>query len=134
MNTEIKVGEEVYALLIQRPIGMNESTVWFGRPQESLQASRMVYEKGKSFRPHRHLLNPRIIKRTQEAFIVIKGRLAVDIYTNDGDPLGTLEAGMGECVLVYRGGHGVRVLKAGIFYEIKAGSFDGVLSEEKEFN
>ena len=109
MNKTISVGDEVYAILVSI-FEIKDGSEWFGNPIESLQASRMKYRSGKSFRTHHHILNPRTIKRTQEAFIVISGRLAIDVYGNDAKFIGTLEAGPGEAIFVYRGGHGVRVL------------------------
>lgn len=128
---KISVGEEVYAILA--PTGDTKAgTEWFGHPIESLQASRMAYSAGKEFRVHHHIMNPRTIKRTQEAFIVIKGRVAVDVYDNTPTLIGTLEAGPGEAIFIYRGGHGVRILEDCLAYEVKAGQFSFV-SEDKEF-
>ena len=131
---QIAVGEEVYAILVSAE-DVKDGSEWIGNPIESLQASRMKYPAGKSFRIHHHILNPRTIKRTQESFIVISGRLAVDVYGNDGPPvlLGTLEAGPGEAIFVYRGGHGVRVVEDFVGYEVKAGQFSYV-SEDKKFS
>ena len=132
MNTKkIAIGEEVYAILISMS-EIKEGSEWFGNPIESLQAQRMKYPAGKSFRVHHHILNPRTIKRTQESFIVISGKLAVDVYDNKAVLIGTLEAGPGEAILVYRGGHGARILEDAVIYEVKAGQFSYV-SEDKEF-
>ena len=128
---KIVVGEEIYA--IRAPLEeLKDGTEWFGGQQESLQVSRMKYPAGKSFRVHHHILNPRTIKRTQESFIVISGKLAVDIYDNKAILLGTLEAGSGEAIFVYRGGHGVRLIEDSVVYEVKAGQFSYV-SEDKIF-
>lgn len=131
MVKEIRVGEEVYALLATYD-DLKDGTEWFGSQIESLQGSRMVYPAGKSFRVHHHILNPRTIKRTQEGFVVISGKLAVDVYDNTPKLIGTLEAKPGEAIFVYRGGHGVRVLEDCVAYELKAGSFT-LVSEDKEF-
>ena len=109
-----------------------EGSEWFGEQFESLQASRMKYQKGKEFRIHHHILNPRTIKRTQESFVVVRGRIAVDIYDNTSQLIGTIEAGQGDAVFVYRGGHGIRILEDSVVYEIKSGQFSYV-SEDKEF-
>jgi hypothetical protein len=127
---KIELDGEIYAILINGD--PKEGTEWIGNKFESLQASRMNHKKGKEFKPHVHILNPRTIKRTQESFIVIKGRIAVDVYDNHYKLLGTLEVGPGDSVFVYRGGHGVRVLEDCIAYETKAGSYTYV-SEDKEF-
>lgn len=135
---QIAIGEEVYAIKVSSD-NPKEGSEWFGGQHESLQASRMKYPSGKSFKVHHHILNPRTIKRTQESFIVIKGRVAVDVYGNPkpkldwkAELLGTLEAGPGDMVIVYRGGHGVRVLEDAVFFEVKAGCYTTV-SEDKEF-
>lgn len=131
MNKEILVDGELFALLAPI-VTIKEGSEWLGNQIESLQASRMKYPAGKSFRVHHHILNPRTIKRTQESFIVISGRLAVDVYDNKAVLIGNLEAGPGEIIIVYRGGHGVRVLEDFVGYELKAGQFTCV-SEDKEF-
>lgn len=125
------VGEEVYAMLVSSEA--KDGSEWFGSQSEPLQASRMKYTAGTAFRVHHHMLNPRIIKRTQEAFVVISGKVAVDVYDNKANLIGTLEAKSGDAIFVYRGGHGVRVLEDVVCYELKAGQFDGIMSEEKEF-
>ena len=131
MPRKISVGDEVYAILASSYL-VKDGSEWFGDQIESLQASRMKYPAGKSFRIHHHILNPRTIKRTQESFVVISGKIAVDVYDNGAYWIGTLEAGPGEAIFVYRGGHGVRVLEDFVGYEIKAGQFSYV-SEDKEF-
>lgn len=133
---QISVQDEIYAILVSAD-EIKEGSEWFGNPIESLQAQRMKYPVGKCFRVHHHILNPRTIKRTQESFIVISGRLAVDVYDNGNGTcppkvLGTLEAGPGEAIFVYRGGHGVRVVEDFVGFEIKAGCFT-IISEDKEF-
>ena len=134
----VSIGDEVYAILVSGEV--KEGSEWIGSQHESIQASRMSYPSGKLFRVHHHILNPRTIKRTQESFIVISGRIAVDIYSNpkpklnwNSELIGTLEAGPGEAIIVYRGGHGVRVLEDFVGYEMKAGSFSYV-SEDKDFH
>ena len=129
---KISIGEEIYAILISSE-DLKPGTEWFGGQHESLQVSKMNYPSGKLFRVHHHILNPRTIKRTQESFVVIKGRVAVDVYDNKPTLLGTLEAGPGEAIIVYRGGHGVRILEDAVVFEIKAGQFSYV-SEDKEFH
>ena len=63
---KITVGDEVYAILVLQKKA-KKGTTWIGEPYEPLQGSIMKYEKGKVFRLHRHILNPRMIQRTQEA-------------------------------------------------------------------
>lgn len=128
----ITSGDETYAILVSAK-EKKEGTEWFGRDYEPLQCSRMNYKKGKEFKAHKHIVNPRIIKRTQEAFLVITGKIQIKIYDDNKKPLGTLKAGPGEVILVYKGYHLVKVLEDSICYEVKAGQFSSPTSEEKEF-
>lgn len=123
---------ELYAIYAPSNETKN-GTEWFGEPSFPLQCSKMVYEKGKTFKAHKHILNPRIIKRTQEAFVVIKGRIGVGILSEDKEPIGDFELGPGDMILIYKGYHAIKVLEDCVVYEIKSGQYDGYLSEEKEF-
>lgn len=128
---KIELNKETYAILVDRE-SLKEGAEWFGEPFEPLQAQRVNAKEGKVYKAHFHILNPRIIKQTQESFVVISGKIAVDIYDLGMNLLGCLEAGPGEVILSYRGGHGIRVLEDSIFYEFKAGQYTYV-SEDKEF-
>jgi hypothetical protein len=80
METKITFGDKLYAILSPISDAVKESnTEWFGENTQPLQASRMFYNAGKTFKTHKHKPNPRIINRTQEAFIVIKGSIKIDI-------------------------------------------------------
>lgn len=151
MNLTVEHNNEVYALLA--PINeLQESgkTDWFGKETSPLQGSRMHYDKGKTFKTHEHKLNPRIINYTQEAFVVIKGKLQIDIFLKNEimlDPnihcwafpqyahilLGSLTAGPGDVIFVWKGYHKLSILEDNtVCYEIKAGQFTSV-SEDKNF-
>ncbi len=130
--TKCEYKGELYAIYAPMEL-IKAGTEWFGESAFPLQSSRMAYEKGKVFKAHKHILNPRIIKRTQEAFIVISGKISIDIFSEDKELIAGFEVGPGDLVLVYKGYHAIKVLEDCIAYEIKSGSYDGYLSEEKEF-
>ena len=129
----IKLADEIYAILVERE-DATSGTNWIGDRIESLQGSVMNYPKGRFFKVHHHIMNPRTIKRTQESFIVISGRIVVDVYDNNSTLLGSLYAGPGEAIFVYRGGHGVRVLEDFVGYEVKAGQFTFKSEDKTESN
>lgn len=131
MDNKICVDGEVYAILACAK-DVKEGTEWFGEKYEPLQASRMNYSAGSEFRIHKHILNPRTIKFTQEAFIVIKGKIEVGIYDDNCVMIGRLEAWEGEAIFVYRGGHGVRILEDSLLYEVKSGQFSAVSEDKKD--
>lgn len=148
----------IYAELVQFDYYKNlpvTGTSWFGKETEPLQGSVMKYDKDKVFRTHRHKLNPRIINYTQEAFIVITGKLKVEIFESVIEPvqklsddglffyktnqettgkLGQLIAESGDIIFVWRGFHKISILEdKTVAYEIKAGSFTSV-QQDKEFS
>ena len=125
-------GGELYAIYAPNE-EMKDGSEWFGEGHFPLQASRMVFRSGKEFKPHKHVLNPRLIKRTQEAFIVISGRMAVEIFNEKKEFIASFEAKAGDLILLYKGYHAVKILEDCVAYEIKAGQYDGYLSEEKEW-
>lgn len=131
MDNKVEVDGEVYAILACAK-DVKEGTEWFGEKYEPLQASRMNYKAWSEFRIHKHILNPRTIKFTQEAFIVIKGKIEVGIYDDNCVMIGRLEAWEGEAIFVYRGGHGVRILEDSLLYEVKAGQFSAVSEDKKD--
>ncbi len=128
---KITVGDEVYAILVLQKKA-KKGTTWIGEPYEPLQGSIMKYEKGKVFRLHRHILNPRMIQRTQEAFVVISGKIEVVMHDKNFKPIGSLQASAGDAIFIYRGGHEVKIIKDAVLYEIKAGAYTYV-SDDKEF-
>lgn len=128
---DIKVGDEIYAIHVKAE-DVKDGSEWVGDKHESLQAQRFKYPEGHTFRTHFHILNPRTIKRTQEAFIVISGVIEVTITDSDGVHIGRICAKSGDAVFVYRGGHGIRVLEDCVVWEVKAGQYTYV-SEDKKY-
>ena len=131
MENKIIVDGEVWAVLASAK-EVKPGTEWYSEMYEPLQASRMQYKQGSEFRIHKHILNPRTIKYTQEAFIVIKGKVEVSLYDDNCNMVGRLEAWDGEAIFVYRGGHGVKILEDALLYEIKAGQYTAVSEDKKD--
>lgn len=142
LESTIAVDDVIYAQLIRHKdyVNVHNKTEWFGNQSNPLQGSLMCYGAHKVFKAHRHILNPRIINKTQECFVVIKGLLSVTILIRDKKQansfinLGTLVAEAGDAIFVWGGFHEVKILEDGTMaYEIKAGQFNGVISDDKEF-
>lgn len=126
----------LYALKISPPEDAADQgrTKWFGENFFSLQGSLMHYGKGSKFKEHRHKLNPRIINKTQECFVVVRGAIRVEVQPTDLSPRFTLEARTGEAIFVWGGWHSLEVLEEGtLAYEFKAGAWNGSVAEDKEF-
>jgi len=111
---------------------------WYSDKVEPIQASRMCYNGGKMFDTHKHKMRPRLSNYTQECFIIHKGKIRIEIYSEESsmdslNNIGTIEAKAGDIVILYKGYHGLIVLEDNsIFYEIKNGPFTNV-KEDKEY-
>jgi len=82
---------------------------------------------------HRHLPIKRETDITQEAWIVLRGRIKAKFYDLDNSFLYEAEIEKGGCMVLFRGGHSLEVLEEDtLFYEIKTGPYYGV-DDDKEF-
>lgn len=133
MTLAIEFENKLYAERIDPLQILPNTSHWVGKQYEPLQGSCMRYDS-KTFRNHKHILNPRIIKRTQEAFVVVRGSISITIFHERTKvELGTLTAKAGEAIFVWDGFHEIEFLeKDTIAYEIKSGQFTTV-QEDKEF-
>jgi cupin fold WbuC family metalloprotein len=131
--TEIKKDGILYA--IHDPIETLENkntTKWYGTSEEYIQASRLFYDRGKFFRPHRHLSNPREVEWTQECFVVVKGRIKANIYDGQDNYIDSFVMKAGDIGIFYLGGHSFEILDNDtIAFEIKPGPFTSVEQDKK---
>jgi cupin fold WbuC family metalloprotein len=91
---------------------------------EYLQVSSQKYKKNDSINPHVHLKNKRTTLSTQEAWIVLRGRLSVKIFDTDKKKIKNFILNKGDVYILFRGGHSLKVLNNNTeFYEIKNGPY-----------
>jgi len=91
-----------------------------------LQVGTWWYDKEHRLGPHIHRTQPRTVLRTQEVICVMKGRLRADIYTEDREPLSSVELGEADVLILLGGGHGYQILEAGTrVLEVKNGPYFG---------
>ena len=129
---KVSSNNKVYA--IYDHIGnLKNEVMWYGEPEDFLQAAKMGYDVDKTFRTHRHVPRKRTIPKTQEAFIVVAGCLEVSIYDDNKKHISDILLYNGSICILYAGFHGARVMCNGtVFYEVKHGQFTSV-KEDKEF-
>ena len=98
-----------------------------GDNQLQFSASEIV--KGKKFRPHYHI--PKKIEYTevtsQEAWVVVKGRIKTTYYDINSKILSNEILNAGDVSITLQGGHTFEVLEEDtILYEFKTGPYLGV--------
>ena len=91
---------------------------------EYLQISSQKLKKGDYINPHIHLKNKRTTLRTQEVWLVLKGKLSVKIFDIDKKNIKNLILNKGDLYVLFCGGHSFKVLSNDTeFYEIKNGPY-----------
>ena len=127
---EIKEGDKIFAIVLKNEFckpGVN-----FFTPSEfSQQLGALIHEKGKRVNRHRHKLVKREIFRTQEVLVLLKGRIKVDIYSDEAHVLKSVIMNPGDTILLARGGHSVEILESAKIIEVKQGPYPGF--DDKEY-
>lgn len=76
--------------------------------------------------PHKHLPIERATIGTQEAWVVIEGKILAALYDVDDVFLAEIELNAGSCMIFFNGGHSLKVLENNtFFYEFKNGPYYG---------
>ena len=102
-------------------------------PNEFLQLATLKMEKGKTFRPHKHIWKPcpsaQVI--AQESWVVIKGSVKCHLYDTDDQLLREEVIRQGDCSMTFAGGHTYTILEDDtVVYEYKTGPYQGVENDK----
>lgn len=104
-------------------------------PEEYLQCAIININNGKKFDPHVHIECKRETNTTQEAWIVIKGKIKITYYDEECKPMGSAIISAGGCTMSFWGGHKYECLEDGtVVYEFKSGPYFGKDADKIVFN
>tara|TARA_R100000152_G_C6631761_1_gene79130 strand:- start:172 stop:579 length:408 start_codon:yes stop_codon:yes gene_type:complete len=93
---------------------------------ECLQAAAKSVSKGTRFPSHKHNKCERHTTKTQEAWVVLEGKIKAYFYDIDDKLHSEIDLSAGDCAIVFSGGHGFDVLMDNtIIYEFKNGPYFG---------
>jgi cupin fold WbuC family metalloprotein len=93
-----------------------------------IQCSSLKMEKGKTFRPHKHIEKARYYEKqiAQESWVVIKGSVKCIFYDIDDTIIGTYILNEGDASYTLYGGHNYEILENDtVVYEYKTGPYEG---------
>lgn len=93
-----------------------------------IQCAYLKMEKGKTFKPHKHIWKSPKVKRiiAQESWVVIRGSVKVFFYDIDGELLETHTLNAGDSSFTLEGGHTYEILEDDtLVYEYKTGPYEG---------
>ena len=98
-----------------------------------IQLATLRMEKGKTFRPHKHIWKPtaKLEVIAQESWVVIQGSVKIFMYDLNDKLIGTEIINQGDCSMTFEGGHTYEILEDNtVVYEYKTGPYTGVENEK----
>jgi len=135
MDNIVQVKDESGTLLAYK-IGTNlpDGLQAYSRDADFIQVLSWKYQSGRKLQNHTHLTSSRMATHTQEAVVVLSGRLRADVFDRHRVVLVQLVLQAGECMVFLDGGHGYEVLDDNTYVlEIKNGPYPGLEADKEKF-
>lgn len=107
-----------------------EHTTFFSPPESSFQFGLLAHKAGFSEPPHYHKPVTRQINDLQQMFVVQRGRVAVQLYGDDGALLREIVLAAGDGIVLIHGVHAIRVLEDMQCISVKQGPFLGTENDK----
>jgi hypothetical protein len=127
----VKHGSIRYAEVIRADARVDKTT-FFSPAESSFQFGLLAHDAGYEETPHYHRPFSRTVSDLQQMFVVQRGRVAVDLYSDDKRLLQTIELGPGDAIVLIQGVHAVRVLEDMQCITVKQGPFLGDEQDKAE--
>jgi hypothetical protein len=102
-----------------------ESTRFFSPPESSFQFGLLAHAAGYQEEPHYHKATTRTIEDLQQMFVVQRGVVEVQLYTDDGHLHRTVRLEPGDAIVLIHGAHAIRVVEDFQALSVKQGPFFG---------
>ena len=102
-----------------------EETTFFSPPVSSFQFGLLAHKAGFTEPPHYHKPITRTINDLQQMFVVQRGVVVVQLYTDDGDLLREVVMHPGDAIVLIHGVHAIRVIEDMQCISVKQGPFLG---------
>ena len=113
-----------YAEVIWRDTRVDH-TVFFSPPESSFQFGLLAHEAGFVELPHYHKPMTRTINDLQQMFIVQRGIVAAQLYSDDGVLLREIILNPGDAIVLIHGIHAIRIIEDMQCISVKQGPFLG---------
>jgi len=114
-------------LSLMRYKDITDTRVDLSDESEILQCAIKKLDKGQKFKHHKHNRIERKTNTTQESWVFLNGSVKCYFYDLDDTLILDTILQHGDCVIVFRGGHGFDVIDEGVIvYEFKNGPYFGV--------
>lgn len=100
-------------------------TTFFSPAESSFQFGLLAHKAGHQEPPHYHREFERSISDLQQMFVVQRGVVVVELYSDDGDLLREVTLKAGDAIVLIHGVHALRVLEDMQCISVKQGPFLG---------
>ena len=118
-------GLEPIALIIRADY--DQPGIQFFTPSNfSQQVAFMRHPAGHKIAAHVHNLQLRQVLYTQEVLFLRRGKVKVNLYSSNRDPIGSRILCEGDLILLCGGGHSLEMLEESSMIEVKQGPYAGV--------
>ena len=121
-----KVNPDLLLHLIFRAEDFEDGRINIVDPKEFIQCSALQFDKGKTFKPHKHNQTPTVNYdyRPQESWIVLKGKVRCTFYDIDDQVIAEPVLKKGDASFTLHGGHTYTILTNGAkILEYKTGKY-----------
>lgn len=102
-----------------------EETTFFSPAESSFQFGLLAHQAGFVEPPHYHKPFTREINDLQQMFVVQRGVVAVQLFSDSGDLLREVVLRPGDAVVLVHGAHAIRVIEDMQCISVKQGPFLG---------
>jgi hypothetical protein len=129
-----KIEPEKLLHIVCRPADLNEMRSDIVEEQEYLQLAILNFDKGRTFKPHKHIYKP-VPKSAiaQESWVIMSGKVEATFYDIDDSIVEKRILETGDLSITLFGGHNYLILEDGtLVLEYKTGPYYGQASD-KEF-
>lgn len=113
------------ALLIKNNYS-NDGIKFFTEDDSAQQIAYMSHPKNTVIKAHVHNKVKRCVYDTQEVLIIKKGKLRLDLYSQEKEYIESTILEAGDIVFLPYGGHGLKCLEDVSMVEVKQGPYLGV--------
>jgi 5-deoxy-D-glucuronate isomerase len=113
-----------YAEIIRADTNVEAST-FFSPAESSFQFGLLAHEAGYVEQPHYHRAVPRVIDDLQQMFVVQRGIVDVQLFTDDRKLHREVRLNAGDAIVLIHGIHAIKVIEDMQALSVKQGPFLG---------
>lgn len=118
-----------YAEVIRADMRVDK-TQFFSPAESSFQFGLLAHDAGFAEPPHYHKPFPREVTDLQQMFVMQRGRVVVELYSDEGELLREIELKTGDAIVLIHGVHALRVLEDFQAVSVKQGPFLGTENDK----